>query len=486
MSKIAPISLGKALDQAKFSKLHRKFWLLAGLGIMLDGFDFFIIGVASPLIQEDLGINAWQKGLVSSAAIVGAMFGAAVLGPLGDKFGRARIFKYDLWMFVIFSVGCMVAPEFWSLVAFRFLLGIAIGLDYPIAASYLAEVLPQKNRGRWLVSAFSLQAVGIMLGAAVGVVILLLLPETTSWRWMLGFGIIPALIIIIMRRGVPESPRWLAQNGHEQEAIAVVEELTNVPVVVTDKDRAKVESPSEGIQALFQPQLFKKDMIRRTIFTSVPWFLMDIAVYGVGIFTPTLIAAFAFGGEMNQSNTTFIADDIASTEWTAILDIFLVLGFITAIFLVEKLGRVRLQGIGFVFMTVGLTILAITTILQGDDAGGYLGLVFLGYGIFNYFQNAGPNATTYALPAEIFPSDIRAAGHGFAAGFAKLGAAIGVFFFPILLDEWGKPVTLFLMAGLSLLALVVTIVFRIEPAGKSLDEISGRKAGGIAARPTPA
>ncbi|MFM7596943.1 MAG: MFS transporter, partial [Actinomycetota bacterium] len=272
-----PVPLGEALDKARMTPLHRKFWLLAGLGIMLDGFDFFIIGVANPLIAEDFGANAWEKGLVSAAAIVGAMFGAAVLGPLGDKLGRRRIFKYDLWMFVVFSIGCMVAWDTWSLIAFRFLLGIAIGLDYPIAASYLAEVLPQKNRGRWLVSAFSLQAVGMLLGALVGVAVLLLLPYDTSWRWMLGFGIVPALIIILLRRKVPESPRWLAQNGHQKEAIQVVEELTNVPVVVTDKDRERAEQSSEGIQALFQPQLFKKDMIKRTIFTSVPWFLMDIA-----------------------------------------------------------------------------------------------------------------------------------------------------------------------------------------------------------------
>jgi MFS family permease len=258
-------------------------------------------------------------------------------------------------------------------------------------------VLPQKNRGRWLVSAFSLQAVGMLMGAAVGVVILLILPEETSWRWMLGFGVIPALIIIWLRRSVPESPRWLAQNGHEAEAVEVVEQLTGVPVVVTDKDREKVEQTSEGIQALFQPQLFKPDMIRRTIFTSVPWFLMDIATYGVGIFTPTLIAALAFGGDQSASNTTFIADDIASTEWTAILDIFLVLGFITAIFLVERIGRIRLQVTGFLFMAVGLVVLATASILQGPEKTGYLGLVFLGFAIFNYFMNAGPNATTYAL-----------------------------------------------------------------------------------------
>lgn len=90
------------------------------------------------------------------------------------------------------------------------MLGIAIGLDYPIAASYLAEILPAQGRGRWLVAAFSLQAAGILLGAMAGVVILESLPEVDSWRIMLGFGVVPALVIIFLRRGTPESPRWLA------------------------------------------------------------------------------------------------------------------------------------------------------------------------------------------------------------------------------------------------------------------------------------
>ncbi|MEX1211180.1 MAG: MFS transporter [Candidatus Nanopelagicales bacterium] len=124
-------------------------------------------------------------------------------------------------------------------------------------------------------------------------------------------------------------------------------------------------------------------------------------------------------------------------------------------------------------------------VLQGPDGTGYLGLVFVGFAIFNFFMNAGPNATTYALPAEIFPQDIRAAGHGFAAGAAKLGPAIGVFFFPILQEAIGIPALVFGMAGICILALIVTLVFKIEPAGKSLDEISGRDLSGLKARPTP-
>lgn len=476
----APTPLGVALDTARMGPAHRRIWLLAGLGILLDGFDFFIIGVANPLIAQDFGLDAAMKGLVSAAAIIGAIVGAGLLGPLGDRFGRSRLFKVDLWLFVVFSLLCIIAWDVWSLIAFRFLLGVAIGLDYPIAASYLAEVLPQRDRGRWLVSAFSLQAVGILLGAAVGVAILLALPEIGSWRLMLGFGVVPALIIIWLRRGTPESPRWLAAHGREDEAAAVTEQLVGRPVVVTDADRGTREPPPEGLRALIQPKLFARGLRRRTAFTAIPWFLMDIATYGVGIFTPTLLAALALAG----SDATFIADDIASTEGTAVLDVFLVLGFLSAIFLVDRVGRIPLQLVGFAAMAVALALLAVADGLAGggDD---HLWLVFLGFALFNFFMNAGPNATTYALPAEVFPEEVRAAGHGFAAACAKFGAALGVFLFPILQDALGVGTLLAVIAGLCVVAFFVTLVLRIEPMGRSLHEISGRDAAHLSAHPAP-
>lgn len=476
-----PLPLGAALDAARMGPIHRRIWLLAGLGILLDGFDFFIIGVANPLIAKDFGLDAAEKGLVSAAAIVGAIVGAGLLGPLGDKLGRARLFRFDLWLFVVFSVLCVFAWDEWSLIAFRFLLGVAIGLDYPIAAAYLAEVLPQKARGRWLVGAFSLQAAGILLGAVVGVVILALLPEVTSWRLMLGFGAIPALIIIWLRRGTPESPRWLAAHGREEEAIAITEQLcAGRPVVVTDEDRGQAEAPPEGLRALVQPKLFGRELRRRTALTAIPWFLMDIATYGVGIFTPTLLAAMALAGP----DATFIADDIASTKGTAVLDVFLVFGFLTAVFLVDRVGRIPLQLTGFALMALALGILSLADGLPGGGED-HLALVFLGFAVFNFFMNAGPNATTYALPAEVFPEEVRAAGHGFAAACAKFGAALGVFLFPILQDDLGTSTLLAIIAGLCLVALLVTAALRIEPKGRSLNEISGRDAAELLPHPVP-
>ena len=325
-----------------------------------------------------------------------------------------------------------------------------------------------------------MQAVGILLGAVVGVVVLNLLPEVDSWRWMLGFGVVPALVIIYLRRKVPESPRWLAQNGKEEEAIEVAEQLSGVPVEVTETDRRRSAPVPEGLKAFIQPQLFRKDMRRRTIFTAVPWFLMDIATYGVGIFTPTLIAAIA----VTSADTSFITDDIVSTEATALLDIFLPIGFLIAIIMVDRVGRVRLQVTGFAAMTVALVILGLA---EGLPGGGeeHIPMVAIGFALFNLMMNAGPNATTFALPAEVFPSDVRAAGHGFAAACAKLGAAIGVFFFPILLDSVGPEALLFGVAGCTVLGLLVTVAFRIEPMGRSLDEVSGQEAAALAPRVAP-
>lgn len=472
--------LGESLDESRFGPLHFRFWLLAALGIMLDGFDFFIIGVASPLLVKEFDLSSAEQGLVTAAAIVGAIFGAGLLGPLADRVGRRRIFRVDLVLFIVFSVACVFAWSVWSLIAFRFVLGIAIGLDYPIAASYLAEVLPNRDRGRWLVSAFSLQAVGILLGAIVGVIVLQVAPEVGSWRWMLGFGAIPALVIVILRRRVPESPRWLAQNGREREAIEVTEALVGHTVVVTDADRNKGEETPEGLKALIQPRLFSRAMRRRTLFTAVPWFLMDIATYGVGIFTPTLIALLAVHG----ADTSFLIDDITSTRATAVLDVFLPIGFAIAIVLVDRVGRIPLQVAGFAMMSVALCILATAELLKGGGEA-HLPLVVVGFALFNTFMNAGPNATTYALPAEVFPCEIRAAGHGFAAASAKLGAALGVFLFPTLLHDVGASALLFGVAGCCLLALTVTVALRIEPKGRSLEELAGAELSELSPHPAP-
>jgi MFS family permease len=458
----------RILDGLRFGRAHRKVWVLSALGIMLDGFDFFIMGVAIPLIAADWNIDPLQTGLVSSAAIVGAILGASVMGRVSDRIGRKLAFRIDLGMFVVFAFASALAPDIWWLIAFRFLLGIGIGADYPIASSYVAEISPRRLRSRLLVGAFSFQAVGQLLGAVVGLLVLTLDPSPESWRWMLAIGVVPALIIVILRRGVPESPVWLASTERYAEAAASLTTFTGRIVAV--QEIREVSEPA-AIAGVVTPgenravpgsrrRLWSRSTRGATVLTSIPWFFMDIATYGVGVFTPTILAAIALG---SAADNNFIAKDITSTEGAAFLDLFLVLGFIAAILLVRRLGLIVMQTTGFVVMAIGLGVLAATTLLP-QDSPFQLALVFAGFAMFNLFMNAGPNSTTFALPAIAFDAANRGAGAGFAAAAGKTGAAVGTFFFPLLQAGIGLGPTLLIIAGGCVVAAGVTVALRRRAA----------------------
>lgn len=452
------------LDGLRFGRTHRKVWVLSAMGIMLDGFDFFIMGVAIPLIVAQWNITPLQTGMVSSAAIIGAIVGASVMGRISDRIGRKLAFRIDLAMFVVFALASALAPDIWWLIAFRFLLGIGVGADYPIASSYVAEISPNRLRSRLLIGAFSFQAVGQLLGALVGLAVLSLNPVPEAWRWMLAFGVVPALIIVILRRGVPESPMWLASMRKHDEAVASAEAFTGRALTV---DEIREVTAEEAVAAVVQPAdqtstpadrraLFSRPVRGATVLTAVPWFLMDIATYGVGVFTPTILAALALS---STANTQFIADDITSTEGAAFLDLFLIVGFAAAILLVRKLGLIFMQTVGFLVMAVGLVVLGFTDFLP-QDSPLQLALIFTAFAAFNLFMNAGPNSTTFAMPVVAFATANRGTGAGFAAAAGKTGAAIGVFFFPILHADLGLFGTLLIIAAGCVIAATVTVLLR--------------------------
>jgi MFS family permease len=445
------------LETAPVTRTHKRLWVLASLGIFLDGFDLFILGIALPLIREDWGINNWEAGLLASSAVLGAIVGASVIGRLTDRIGRRVVFAVDLAAFVVFAALSGLAWNVWSLIAIRFLLGAAVGADYPISASVISEIMPTRIRGRSLVGAFSFQAVGMVAGALTGIAMLVVIDDVGAWRWILAMGAVPALVVVWLRRGSPESPRWLLSAGETTEAASVMSKLLGRTVDPVELEGYEAE-PIVPWRTLFGARLR-----RRTTLTAVPWFLMDIATYGVGLFTPTIIAALIVTG--NNANT--ITDDLTSAEGSALVDLFLILGFVIAIVLVERAGRIRLQVGGFVFMAVGLAVLALASRGGGvDDAP--LVWVLLGFAVFNLAMNAGPNSTTFALPAEIFPTEMRASGHGFAAACGKAGAAVGTFLFPVLIGAVGLATVLGGVAVLCLLGAAVTVAFRVEPAGQAL------------------
>jgi MFS family permease len=437
------------------SALQMRVWMLSGMGVFLDGFDLFIAAVALPLIGPYFHASEWALGMVGSAAVFGTMLGAIALGRMADLNGRRILFLVDLIIFCVFAVASAAAWSLTSLIVFRFLLGVGIGADYPIAAAYLAEYMPAEVRGRMLVGAFAFQALGMLAGAATGILMLAIDPSMQAWRWMLGAGLIPALALLFMRRGLPESQRWAERqqqlDTHAGATAHHPEHGREVPVA----------HPRMAYAALFSPAY-----LRRTLLTTSTWALMDMALYGVGMFTPTILALMSFAG-----HGTFYHQDIASTEGAALLDVFLVIGFALNIWLVDRWGRIRLQLLGFAGMTAGMIVLAIAEHAGGGSGKASIAAVVLGFGLFNLMVNMGPNPTTYLLSAELFPTDLRGSGEGLAAAIGKFGAAIGIFFLPVLRAQIGVAGVMVVTAAVCAAGFVVTWLLRVETAGLSLEEL---------------
>lgn len=458
--------MNKALEVTRLGSLHWRVWWLSAMGVFLDGFDLFIIGVALPLISREFAPGPFMTGLIGAAAVLGSVLGGFLGGRFTDRYGRKSLYLADLGFFIVFGLFSAFSWDIWSLVFFRFMLGV--GVDYPICASYVSEFMPSRIRGKMLIGAFSFQAAGMLCGAVAGVIILNILPDYGAWRWMLGVGVVPAVIVLALRTTVPESPRWLIDKGEFKKAGEIIARIVPELKDRVDAIVADMQAHSRQVQktAMRYGHLLTGQYLRRTILAVVPWFCMDIATYGIGLFTPTILAVITYDTETN-----FILKDLAATKGAAYLDIFLIIGFLLNIWLVDKWGRIRLQMLGFGGMALGLLILSAATETAGQG-GASLYLVIPGFVLFNLLMNMGPNATTFILPAELFPTCMRASVHGIATSAAKLGAALGIFLLPILKAYAGIPATLLVVAAASILGLLVTALFKVNTTGRSLEDIN--------------
>ena len=172
------LSFEQRLDDSPLTFAMKRLWALSAGLIALDGFDFFIIGVALPLLEKHFSLNATEIGAIAVAAIFGALVGSLTLGPVTDKIGRQRMLLVDVILFLVATAGTVLAWNAESLIFFRFLVGVAIGADYPISVSYITENVPSRLRGSLVIAAFSFQSVGALLGAITGIFVIDLAPDT--------------------------------------------------------------------------------------------------------------------------------------------------------------------------------------------------------------------------------------------------------------------------------------------------------------------
>jgi putative MFS transporter len=460
---------GTTLKSSPMTGMQWRIWSLAAAGKFFEGFVVFMTGVALPLIVREFHIGAAEKGIVSAASLAGILFGAVLLGGLSDYFGRKRMFIAEMIIFCAFLALLLVCQNFLSLAICLFGLGMALGCDYPTAHMIISESIPSLARGKLVLGAFAFQAIGALFGTGVGCLVLVLVPDLSAWRWMFATALLPAILVTLGRFFIVESPNWLSARGqHEKAEIAVTKLLVRTPQYPTNISLRRHTTDVEQAKPSFGA-LFDKRNLRATIFASVPWFIQDLGTYGIGIFTPTILAAALGGGSDHiRSVSDLISDGILAAKGAALITFLLIVGIAFAVVLADKLGRIKLQIGGFVGCALGLMLASFSIDFEGSTK---IALIFAGFMMFNFMTNIGPNAQTYLLAGEVFPTAVRGMGAGFAAAFAKIGAVATAFLFPILLVEIGTRALLYGLVITSILGAIVTWMYRIETTGVNLDEI---------------
>lgn len=428
---------------------------------MLDGFVIFALGVAMALIVAEFHIKPDVVGLTGATLVFGAVIGAGVGGPMADHLGRKKLMLADMLIVGAGAATSALATGPAMLFVGQLLVGMGIGVDFPVSSSYVSEVLPRCSRARMMVAMIACQAVGMLLAAAITLLLLKVVGGAQSWRFFLATEGIIASLFFLLRLFEPESPHWLMAQGRfaeaEQSFIRIMPEQREALLQLTSN------AGNQSLAPLIAPArppglalLFSRAYRARTVLVAVPWFLMDIATYGVGLFTPVILGAIDISGRATEA----ITNDFATISGSGTIDLFLLLGFLVGIWAVPRFGRIRMQAIGFGGMTFGMVLLVIAVHLSNYSL--HLPLVIAGFILFNLSMNAGPNSTTFTLAPILFPTQWRATASGFAASVAKIGATLGVFVLPVLKGRFGLTAVLGMMAAVSVLGLIVTLIFGRE------------------------
>lgn len=431
------------IDDAPLTAFHKKLTLYSSGGPFIDGYAIAIIGFTWATMSTSFDVTTADKGMIAAAVLVGIFVGGGLFGWVTDKVGRHMMYILDLLALAVFSVGCMFATEVWQLILLRFLIGMAIGADYPIATSLLAEYLPAKYRGRMLGATFVVWAVGATAAPAVAMVCTHLAGDN-AWRWMLASPAVFALVTLFLRLGTPESPRWLISKGRVEEA---------------DRAIKQVFGPDYGVEDLGEPEpaeratlrsVFKPPYLKRTLFVSLFWMCQVIPLLSIYSFS------FDILGEVG----------ITGNGAEVFLAALFVVGGIPGLFLVDRIGRKAL--LIYTFAGIGI-IWGIAGLIPGLPVM----IVFTAVCAFALLSGAS-NFLEIVYPNELFPTEVRATAVGIGTAASRIGAAVAVYLMPFALD---KGVNWVLLAGavISFVGLAVTVAWGVETAGRSLSEACDAK-----------
>ncbi|WP_336659147.1 MFS transporter [Leucobacter sp. USHLN153] len=435
------------IDDAPTGRFHRKLLLACCGGPFLDGYIISLIGVAIVGFSQDIPTSPVEAGLIGAASLIGIFFGAILFGALTDRIGREKMYALDLTVLVAACALSAFVGEAWQLIALRFIIGLAIGADYPIATSLLAEFTPRKKRG----SMIGLSALGWALGAMTAFLLAFVVVHFSGgyhlWRWMLFSGAIVGIIIVIMRRGIPESPRWLLSRGRVAEAEQVVK------LVYGENAQLPAHEPGAQTSAPLSAtlrMLLKGVYLKRIVMCGMIYLAQITPMYALYTFGGLILGAAGIEGEN------------AATLGEFFISALFALGILPALRWVETVGRRPMAVWPLAAMAVPLIALGVW-----NDAPVWF--VIAAFAIYA-LSSGGPTVLQWLYPNELFPTEVRATAVGIAVGISRIGAATGTYLLPIGLATIGLGPTLLVGAAITILGLIVCAAWAPETKGRSLAE----------------
>ncbi|TKI04782.1 MFS transporter [Martelella alba] len=430
-------------------------------GVFLDAYDLGALAFGIKDIAREFNLTPSGTGMVASAITFGAVIGAFIGGYLTDKIGRYRVFMADMFFFVVAALACALAPNAWVLGGARFVMGLGVGIDLPVAMAFLAEFSRLRGRGN---KAASIAMWCPTWYAAISVSYLLVLllygvlpAEQTHWLWrvILGFGAVPALAIIAIRsRYISESPIWAANQGDLAGAAAILRRSYGINAHAAPRSEQQRPPKAARVRLSNYLRLLQGVYLRRTLLATVIAVASSFAYNAVAFGLPVIISSF-----LAQSMLTTILASLALNL------LFAFVGGLIAVRWVSRFGAWPMTVLGYVCQLAALVGLALVG-RPHDGAQAALALAMLA--LFLFGQGFGPGSHSMTFASLSYPTSLRGVGVGFNQTLMRASSTLSLFLFPVLV-AWLNTGVFWVIALAPLAGLLALVSVRWEPSGYDVD-----------------
>ena len=443
-------SIAARLERLPMTSYQRNLFAVIATAWLFDSIDLGALTFLLGSIKAEFGLSLAEAGFLSSASFAGMFIGASTSGMLADKFGRKAIFQFSMIIWGAGALFCGLAPSVSALVVARVIVGIGMGMEFPVAQAIASELATAQHRGRYIALLEGCWPLGFIIA---GLLTYLILP-IGGWRAVFLVTAIPALFVFVVRRNIPESPRWLADQGRMAEAEAILETMENKVIAklggtpLPPLPAIEIKQPPSA-RMLPLAELWSKAYAKRTLMVWLMWFFALLGYYGLTTWLSALLQEAGYS--ITKSVLYIVGISLAGIP-----------GFLTSAWLIEKWGRKPTAISAFLGS-------AIAAYLYGN-AGNFTWLITCGC-LMQFFL-FGMWSVLYAYTPELYPTRARATGSGWASAVGRIGSLIGPPVVGLILPISGQSAVFAFGAGAFVLAASAVLVLGEETKGRVVEEIS--------------